>query len=574
MLLFGKSRFAVSLAAFAHELGRMVSGTAVPRLDEAREWLAFCGQMEQAALDAGAEGKPYAEVTDAAAALLLDLAGGLPPNDAQSKLQAKLAPLAAFPAAGLATFRVPEGFAWYALYPESYAQTAAAWAAEEQTRSRTRVLVIGLRSIGTALGAIVAEALRRRGRAVLRLSPRPMGHPFAREVSLGDAEITGDAALIVDEGPGLSGSSMAAAAEALAKRGVAAERIFFLPGHGNGPGNTGGAQARRWWTPERVRVTPLGETRVSGCSLHQRLAKAAEAALGEEIAAVEETGFPATSELPRGVLPAFASPEIACRGRSGERIVWRFGGFAAVDASLLSRAERGEARQKRMAEMGLALKPAGRVEGWIGLRMPRAAVPLRPSSLDMTDRLALHIAAASVKPLDAGLAADGAKRIEAALTIWAEESGGSLSSGLAEDAIAEAPLHLLAGDGRLAPCEWVALADAEALKIDATGGDCGHGWAGAQSILWDVAGAIVEWDFDDAQSERFTSAVTRHAAIAIPNGSLAFYTAGYDCLRLAMARHCAALYPQGSPAQASLAQHAAHYERRLRAALQLAEVAR
>ncbi len=573
MLLFGKSNFAMTLVGFAQGVERKVSGTPAPLLAEAREWLAVCGQMEQAALDAGADGNPYAEATDAAAALLLDARDGIAAQNARTRLVERLRQLATSPTTGPATFRVPEGFAWYALYPEAYAQTADAWAAEQQNRNAARLLVIGLRSIGTALGAVVAEALRRREKQVLRLSPRPSGHPFAREVSLGDAEFCCDAALIVDEGPGLSGSSMAAAAEALAQRGFPSDRIFFLPGHANGPGNAGGAQTARWWTPDRVRVTPVGETRFAGTSLHARLAQAAQATLGEKIAAIEKTTFQATDELPRGVMPAFAAPEIVCRGRSGDRIVWRFGGFAAVDASLLSRAEFGQARQRRMADMGMALTPVGRTEGWMGLRMPRAAIALGTRATAMVDRLALHIAAAALPTGDTALAEGGAKRIASALAIWAEESGVSLGTTFADTAITEAPLHLLAGDGRLAPHEWVEIPGGFVMKADATGGDCGHDWAGAQSILWDVAGAIVEWDLDRVQSQELTGAVTRHAEVDISNLGLAFYTAGYACLRLAMARHCAMHYPEGSPAQASLVRHADHYERKLRAALQCLMVA-
>ncbi len=111
-------------------------------------------QMEQAALDAGANGNPYAEATDAAAALLLDVRDGIAAQNARARLVKRLRQIATLPTTGPATFRVPEGFAWYALYPEAYAQTADIWAAEQQNRNAARLLVIGLRSIGTALGLL------------------------------------------------------------------------------------------------------------------------------------------------------------------------------------------------------------------------------------------------------------------------------------------------------------------------------------------------------------------------------------------------------------------------------------
>ncbi len=206
---------------------RKVSGTPAPLLAEAREWLAFCGQMEQAALDAGANGNPYAEATDAAVPCCWTCGtGSLPrtPGHALSSGSGRLQRCPQRPG------DVPRAgrFRVVCALSEAYAQTADIWAAEQQNRNAARLLVIGLRSIGTALGAVVAEALRRREKRSSQIVPQALRAPFAREVSLGDAEFCCDAALIVDEGPGLSGSSMAAAAEALAQRGFPSDRIFFL----------------------------------------------------------------------------------------------------------------------------------------------------------------------------------------------------------------------------------------------------------------------------------------------------------------------------------------------------------
>ena len=66
-----------------------------------------------------------------------------------------------------------EGFALYALYPESYLEAARRSGLGPDTR------VLGIRSIGAALGALVAAALQ----AKPAITVRPVGHPFAREVS-------------------------------------------------------------------------------------------------------------------------------------------------------------------------------------------------------------------------------------------------------------------------------------------------------------------------------------------------------------------------------------------------------
>ena len=76
--------------------------------------------------------------------------------------------------------------------------------------------MLGVRSIGTSLSAVVAAVLGERGCDVATWTVRPHGHPFDRRLALGpglaarlsersDAEL-----LVVDEGPGMSGSTFAA----------------------------------------------------------------------------------------------------------------------------------------------------------------------------------------------------------------------------------------------------------------------------------------------------------------------------------------------------------------------------
>ena len=86
-------------------------------------------------------------------------------------------------------------------------------------------VVIGIRSIGASLSTVVAEAVH----AVWRFTVRPRGHPFERELRLGAGleqrvrAHAGDWFLIVDEGPGLSGSSFISVATKLEELGVVPE---------------------------------------------------------------------------------------------------------------------------------------------------------------------------------------------------------------------------------------------------------------------------------------------------------------------------------------------------------------
>src|SRR5688572_26046306 len=66
------------------------------------------------------------------------------------------------------TIGVPEGFAYYALHPMQYARLAENIAFPTQ-----RVAVVGIRSIGTTLGAVVKAALVNRGVSAERITVRP-----------------------------------------------------------------------------------------------------------------------------------------------------------------------------------------------------------------------------------------------------------------------------------------------------------------------------------------------------------------------------------------------------------------
>lgn len=233
----------------------LVAAEPAPSDSRACEWLAFAGQLEQAVLDEGGAAH-VARITDGAARLFLDGLECAPTTVAQAALIRAIDDVTPLLGDEPVEFRLPEGFAWYALDPKSYAMTAARWASAHAGKS---VCVFGLLSIGTALSAVMAEVLQRAGCPVApRIVLRPGGHPFRREAILPEFTTATEAFIIVDEGPGLSGSSMAAVAEALETQGVDAQRIFFFPGHGNGPGREADAEVRRWWTPERCWVRPGG----------------------------------------------------------------------------------------------------------------------------------------------------------------------------------------------------------------------------------------------------------------------------------------------------------------------------
>jgi hypothetical protein len=155
---------------------------------------------------------------------------------------------------GEVELRVPEGFAYYALYPEAYAEAA------RRLRLSSPPRVIGIRSIGTSLAAIVAAALGAGGFVTVR----PFGDPFAREIEIDPALerelLEGEGHyVIVDEGPGQSGSSFGAVGDWLQERGVPSERIAVLPSHSGQPGSAASEARRHWWAQVQRQVGDFGD---------------------------------------------------------------------------------------------------------------------------------------------------------------------------------------------------------------------------------------------------------------------------------------------------------------------------
>jgi hypothetical protein len=167
------------------------------------------------------------------------------------EMQSAIAELRALPLPHRVPCKRAEGFAFYSLYPESYLQAAAGLATSERWR------VVGIRSIGTGLAALVSAGLGA-GPPIL---VRPVGENAQRRLALSPAiakaliEDSVDRFAIVDEGPGLSGGSFGCVADYLEQHGIACERIGFFPSH---PGDLGilasEVHRRRWRTVNRYYI--------------------------------------------------------------------------------------------------------------------------------------------------------------------------------------------------------------------------------------------------------------------------------------------------------------------------------
>jgi hypothetical protein len=95
------------------------------------------------------------------------------------------------------------------------------------------------------------------------------------------------------------------------------------------------------------------------------------------------------------------------------------------------------------------------------------------------------------------------------------------------------PHELRYGDGRMAPHEWVR-AEGRLVKTDVWGHDLDHTCVGPQSILWDAAGALIEWEMDQPQRALFLEELGG-LGVRPRAGELRWFETAYCSFRLGMA---------------------------------------
>jgi hypothetical protein len=578
MLAYGDDYFATTLRTFLDGYARL--SVSPITLEEARVLLVFAGQLEQAAEDAKLHcAAACRHLTTAAAEVFLErLDGRANLGPAASNLTTTLSALRAACASEAhvhLSLKTPEGFAWYALYPDAYVQAARQWM---QQHSASRVAIIGIRSIGTTLAAVVAAALRCGGRHVAVSTVRPTGHPFDRRTQLAGEICSGaDHAIVVDEGPGLSGSSMASVAQALSRQGFARHSITFLPGHQHGPGPQSSTEVRRCWASVQQFAVPWQEIRLGTCRAVERLRQSAARVLKEppvmepiDLSAGKWRAHGADRPI-LGIAQLFEQPKYLVRAATDNAVLLKFGGFTLAGITLegmpLSAAEHQLDRLHALADAGFTPRPGGCTDGWLLLPWVRGRqLTAHDADKVIPHRAAAYITRAAESPMGPHEATEAFNRLRSILLVNSEHLlGQTAAARLARlsDLIApEIQRREIGsyGDGRLAPHEWIDTGD-EILKVDAAGHVHDHTAVGRQSLLWDVAGAAVEWRLEHNTACDLAFAV---GASRMPRVVIAYYCAAYAAFRAGLAHMCAG----ASSSAADRDDHVrarAIYSRRLRA---------
>jgi hypothetical protein len=465
-----------------------------------------------------------------------------------------------------------EGYAYYGLYPETYLEAAISFFHEQRPR---RAVIIGVRGIGASLSAVVGAALAERGVEIESFTARPRGHPFDRRLELApsvEARLRAfDEAhfLIVDEGPGLSGSSLACVARKLSELGVSDNYIAFFPSWVPDGSQFVSEAARERWRRHRKYTASFERVWIES----GRLAQSFEcdemidlsAGAWRKLFYNDEIFFPPshpqherrkylcrTMKLGRAgsqpALPSFGGVFMSRAPRSDEFIrhvtnkfvttwlfseekLWlKFAGLGRYGARRLERA-------RMLAEAGFAPRVFGLSAGFLVSEFVEGR-PLRRSDVDqrLLDTIAGYLAHLR-KSFPSSAAVAREEMLEMIRINLAEGLGEASAEKLDRLECLKAfdeDASITAIDGRMQPHEWLRAGNGF-IKTDGVDHHDDHFFPGAQDVAWDIAGACVEFSLGAEQRDYLINQYRALSGDRSVTKRLPFFLIAYSAYRLGYA---------------------------------------
>lgn len=495
LLAFREGRRARSGPALLRELSAAVERCSPADTEGTVEALLRAGELECALADAGAG--PAVSVLERVTSDLADalLAGGFD----RAALIARLAQVTV-PAS--LTLSVPEGFSYYSLHPLDFADCL-----RDVSVLPAQAAVVGIRSIGVTLSAVVQAQFGNLGVGAARVSVRPAGHPFDRRLELGEPErewvrarMRANAAFfVVDEGPGLSGSSFLAVAEALEREGVAVGRItLFSSAEPNLNALIAPNAAARWQRFHRIHARPT-----------RRLPADAHTFIGG--GRWRDAEFGPGEAWP----PAWATLERVKYVSQDGKSLLRFDGHGHYGAAVRE-------RYAQVAARGFGPKPANAGDGFT--RFPILnGLPPRSAGPDLLAAAAEYCAWRGQAMAEQSVSLAG---VEEMTTVNLQRA----LPGECDCSISLAVERPVVPDGRMHLHEWRSCGE-KWLKFDSAAHGDDHFFPGPCDIAWDLAGAIVEWNLHPVAREFLIGEYRRKSGDRV-EARLAGYLTAYAAFQL------------------------------------------
>jgi hypothetical protein len=307
--------------------------------------------------------------------------------------------------------------------------------------------------------------------------------------------------LIVDEGPGISGSSLAGTAELLSDLGVEDERILLLPSWRAEGSRLRSSVARSRWPRHRQFVAGFEEVwldsgRLANSLPAGRLRDVSAGAWRDDLYR-DPKSFPPVQ--PQHERRKYLLETGAALGSGREYRLLTFVGLG-------KRGPPGLGRTEQLAEAAFTPAPEMIVHGFL-VRQFVSGVPLQaedqddPALLDTMAAYLAHIARqfpAESSVTEMSLREMVATNIREGLgEEWVDRADSRLFGAQAE--WCERPAAL---DGRMLPHEWLRTPGGY-IKVDATDHHDDHFYPGCQDIAWDLAATCLEFNLDRGARTRF-----------------------------------------------------------------------
>ncbi len=498
MYVFRDGRRTISGAELLSELCRALNPCAHAPEDNLLTALIAAGELECALADDNS----CADSCQLAASITDEIASAFLLGEMHS-LSSILLRAGQIRVAGIYQASVQEGFAYYALHPRKVAMLL------DTLTLAPRMAVLGIRSIGATLSAVACAALRQRGIECSRTSVRPTGHPYGRALELtpelrhwiADA---GDAGfLILDEGPGISGSSFLAVAERLVECGVSCDRIQMIGSREVDPATLRAENAHARWRRFRFHVMQNAPLVPAGAG------ESLSGGTWRRYFPCDECTMPAT----------WPTLEVAKFLTLDGASLFKFEGLGHYGAAVGARAQ-------LLAENGFSPRYLGNRNGFglyklVSGRMLTA----RDLSPKFLERMAEYLA---FRAANFAASAQQSPELEKMLCWnWQTEFGEELSP----DESHLSAIRVVTCDARMMPHEWLCIEQGELLKLDAVSHGDNHFFPGPCDIAWDVAGAIIEWEMPPETRSWFVRLYEERSGDSVA-GRLPPYLLAYAAFRM------------------------------------------